>query len=604
MTDQQYVNFHTHSYGSLLDGLPSPKKYAETAAEMGFKALAITDHGNLYCWLDFYDECEKVGVKPILGLEAYGARKTRFDRDEEERAGPSTYEWEQRGPYHLTLAARNKVGYHNLIKLSSHSFDHEAYYVKPRIDHELLATYGEGLIIGSGCLSSEIQQALARGDYDHAYKTAGTYQEIAGKDHFYIEIQDHGIDEQARIKDDLLRLANQVKAPIIPTCDCHYAKAEDHHTHDVMLCIGTKALASDEKRFRFNGPNFHLKSYEEMAKLFPAEWLHNSLVMAERVDFKLERGNYYFPSYPDIPEGETVDSFLEKEVVAGLKRRFGEMLPADVIDRFEYEMRVIKETGFQEYFLVVADIVTWAKDQGIKVGVGRGSVAGSLVAYALRITEVDPLRWNLIFERFLVPGRVTAPDIDIDFDDRYRHKVYEYIKQRYGTSQVANIITFNTVGAKLAIKDAGRVMGYEHRVTDRISKLVPPAQFGFAPDFAKCMASNDFRTEYETNEDSRKIIDTAMGLEGLIRQPGIHAAGIVVTRGPVEDYVPTQRKPNKDGTPGPLVTQWDKDRVEECGILKMDCLSIRYLGVVDMALQQEKDRAKVEVAGVPERSNS
>jgi DNA polymerase-3 subunit alpha len=586
-----WTSFHNHTIYSTLDGHGSPEKYAERAREMGSPALAITDHGNVHGWLPFYDACKEAEIKPILGMEAYQARKTRHDTDAEELSGGSAEgEWGKTGPHHLTLLARNMQGYKNIIKLSSKAYL-EGYYGKPRIDFELLEEHGDGLIIGSGCLSSVVQQALMAGDYDSALKAADHMQQIVGRGNFFVELHDHGLEEQARTKDGLLRIAKALDAPLCPTGDCHYVNLDDHDHHDTMLAVGTGALKDQEKRFRFAGPEFYLKSYDEMLQRFEPEWLHNTLVIAESVDLELDFGEFYFPRYPDVPEGHTAESYLEELTWEGLKERYGEPLPKKVIDQAQHELGVVSRMGFPDYFLVVWDLVNWAKNNDIRVGFGRGSAAGSIVSYALRITNLDPLRFGLLFERFLVEGRKSMPDIDLDFDDRYRDRVIDYARSRYGADRVSHICTFNSIGAKQAIQDAGRVLGYEFGVRDRLSKMVPPPVLGVARTLQQALDSTQLRKAYAEDKDARRILDSAKGLEGLIRQPGIHPAGVVIAQGPVMDFVPVMRRPLRDGTPGPVVTQWEMYGVERNGLLKIDFLGLRNLGVLDMALKTEKERS-------------
>lgn len=570
----------------MLDGHAQPRLLAKRAAELGMTALTISDHGNIFGWQEFYEACLEFGIKPLLGTEAYQARKTRFDRDEEERSGKTNDELVQRGPYHLTIIARNLEGYQNLIKLSSRSFT-EGFYVKPRIDFELLEEHSSGLTVLSGCLNGIVQRALLRDDYDYALSSAAKLQDIVGRDHFFIEIQDHGIEEQARVKEDLLKIAKTIAAPIVPTGDCHYVRKEDAHSHDIMLCIQTGATIDQENRFKFHGPEFYVKSYDEMATLFPDEWLANTLTVAEQVDLKLEFGELHFPDFP-IPTQETTDQYLERNVWAGIKERYGDPIPDVVRERTEHELRVVRKMGFQSYFLVVSDIVNWAKSQGIRVGWGRGSAAGSILSYALRITNLEPLRFGLLFERFLVEGRKSMPDIDLDFDDRYRDKVIDYARNKYGSDRVAHIITFSGINTRSAIKDAGRVLGYEYSFMNKLVKLVPPPVLGVSKTLEETLRTPDMAAEYNSSADVKEIIDAAMGLEGVVRQTGIHAAGVVIAKQPLTDFIPVMRKPNKDGSDGPLVTQWSMDYIDKCGQLKIDFLGIRNLGVIDMCVEYIK----------------
>lgn len=569
----------------MLDGHGKVDAYAERAAELGMTALAQTDHGNIHGWLDFYDACKKVHIKPILGLEAYQARKSRFDRDEEERSGPAQNEWDQRGPYHLTVLASSETGYRNLIKLSSRAYT-EGFYVKPRIDHELISQNSDGLIILSGCLNGEVQQALLRGDYETALKHASTMQDIVGKDNYFIEIQDHGLSEQKRVKEQTLDIAKKIGAKVVVTGDCHYVNKSDAHFHDVMLCSGTKSFIDQENRFRFSGDEFYLKSYDEMASTFNNEWLDNTLLIAEMVNIDLKFDEFHFPEFPDVPANISVEDYLEELVWEGIKNRYGDPIPSEVIARTTHELGVVSRMGFPHYFLVVSDIVRWAKNNDIRVGWGRGSAAGSILSYALEITNLDPLRFGLLFERFLVEGRKSMPDIDLDFDDRHRDKVIEYVRSRYGNDHVAHICTFGTVGARSAIRDTARVLGYEYKIGDDIAKLVPPDVLGVSKSLNEALESPDMRKKYDSDPDAKIIIDTAKGIEGIHRQTGIHAAGVVISKKPLVEYIPIMQK----GENAPVVTQWDMNRVEQNGLLKIDFLGLRNLGVVDMAEKLINDR--------------
>lgn len=405
-------------------------------------------------------------------------------------------------------------------------------------------------------------------------------QEIVGKENYFIEIQNHGLDEQLKITNQLIEIANKIGARIVPTGDCHYVHKEDAHAHDIMLCVATNSNIHTENRFSFSGDNFYLKSYEEMAVTFSEEWLKNTLHVSEMVDLNLTFGELYFPNYP-IPANQDVNLYLETLVWDGLKRRYGNVLSQEIVDRAKHELRVVKEMGFPEYFLVVSDLVNWAKTNGIRVGWGRGSAAGSILSYALSITNLDPLKFGLLFERFLVEGRKSMPDIDLDFDDRYRDQVIQYAKDKYGDDRVANICTFNKTGAKQSIRDAARALGYDFATGDKVSKLVPPPVLGIAKSLDECMGVAEFKQEYNTNQESKKIIDTAFGLEGLVRQTGMHAAGVVISRGPLTDYLPVMQK----GVDSPLITQWDMGRVEQCGLLKIDFLGLRNLGVIDQCIK-------------------
>lgn len=405
-------------------------------------------------------------------------------------------------------------------------------------------------------------------------------QEIVGKENYFIEIQNHGLEEQIKISQQLIQIADHIGAKVIPTGDCHYVSKEDAHFHDVMLCVATNSNIHTENRFSFNGDNFYLKSYEEMAHVFDESWLKNTLIVSDMVDLNLNFGELYFPNY-SIPGNEDPNKFLERMIWSGLKKKYGDQLPEDVTQRANHELRVVKEMGFPEYFLVVSDLVNWAKDNNIRVGWGRGSAAGSILSYALGITNLDPLKFGLMFERFLVEGRKSMPDIDLDFDDRYRDKVIEYAKSKYGEDKVAHICTFNKTGARQSIRDAARALGYDFAMGDKVSKLVPPPVLGVSKTLSECMQVDEFVAEYKVSKESKHIIDTAFGLEGLVRQTGVHAAGVVISRGPLTDYVPVMQK----GVDNPVVTQWDMGRVEQCGLLKIDFLGLRNLGVIDHCIK-------------------
>lgn len=404
-------------------------------------------------------------------------------------------------------------------------------------------------------------------------------QDIVGKDNYFIEIQNHGLEEQIRITNDLIKIAKTIGARIVPTGDCHYVHQHDAESHDIMLCVATNSNIYTENRFSFSGDNFYLKSYDEMAQTFDEDWLKNTLIVSDMVDVNLNFGDLYFPNYP-IPNDLEVNTYLQSLVWGGLRKKYGENLSEEVVSRANHELRVVKEMGFPEYFLVVSDLVNWAKDNSIRVGWGRGSAAGSILSYALGITNLDPLKFGLLFERFLVEGRKSMPDIDLDFDDRYRDKVIEYAKNKYGSDRVAHICTFNKTGAKQSIRDAARALGYDFSTGDKVSKLVPPPVLGVSKNLDECMQVVEFKNEYSSNEDSKKIVDAAFGLEGLVRQTGVHAAGVVISRGPLTDYLPIMQK----GSDSPIVTQWDMGRVEQCGLLKIDFLGLRNLGVIDQCI--------------------
>lgn len=592
---KNWTNLHNHTVFSMLDGHGRIEQYLERAKSLGMSGIATTDHGNIHSWLDFYDAGKAVGVKPILGSEFYQARKTRFDRDEEERSGPSKNEWEQRGPYHLTILAKNNIGYHNIIKISSRAFT-EGYYVKPRLDHNLISEHSEGLIVLSGCLNGEVSQALLRNDYNAALKYAATMQSIVGKENYFIEIQNHGLGEQKKIIPDLIKIANTIGARIVPTGDCHYVHQHDAKAHDIMLCVATNSNINTPDRFSFSGDKFYLQSYQEMSQVFDEQWLENTMHVNEMVDLNLNLGEIHFPDFP-IPTNENPNQYFERLAWDGLKKKYGDPLPSNIIDRANHEIKVVKEMGFSEYFLVVSDLVKWAKDNSIRVGWGRGSAAGSVLSYAFDITNLDPIRFGLMFERFLVEGRKSMPDIDLDFDDRHRDRVIDYARTKYGEDRVAHICTFNRTGARQSLRDAARALGYDFISGDKIAKLVPAPILGISKNLSECMEVSEFKAEYNSNSDSKLIVDTAFGLEGLVRQTGIHAAGVVISKGPLTEYLPVMQK----GVDAPLVTQWDMGRVEQCGLLKIDFLGLRNLGVIDSCLKLiEKNRdEKLDIELIP-----
>lgn len=588
-----WTNLHQHTVYSMLDGYAKLEKLAMRAKHLGMTHLSITDHGNIHGWLKFYDACVKYGITPIFGEEFYQARKTRFDRDEEERAGPAKYEWQQRGPYHLTVLARNDIGYRNIIKMSSRAYL-EGFYVKPRMDHDLLAEHSEGVIVVSGCLNGELQQALMRDDFNYALKMAGEMQDIVGKENYYVEIQDHGLEEQRRVKEGTLEIARQLGAPVVATGDCHYVEKDDHYIHDLMLCIQTGATVSQEGRFKFAGPEFHLKSYEEMEERFDPEWLENTNRLAESVENNLSFDKLYFPDV-DLPEGETPDSHLEKISLAGLKERYGDPIPNEVMERAKHELGVVERMGFASYFLVVEDLVREAKSRGIRVGWGRGSAAGSILSYALKITGLDPLKFGLLFERFLVEGRNEPPDFDIDFDDRYRREMIDYAKEKHGIDKVCEVCTFSSNGARASLRDANRILEYPYANGDKLANLVPPPVLGVSKTLDECMELVEMQAAYKESEDNRRVIDAARGLEGIYRQTGVHAAAVLITQGPAMDHIPLMTKVDKESGERVVVSQWDKDDVERCGQLKIDFLGLRNLAVVDDCVEHIKNTQGIEL---------
>jgi len=473
--------------------------------------------------------------------------------------------------------------------MSSKSFL-EGYYVKPRLDHDLISQYSEGIIVLSGCLNSEVCQALLRNDYDFALQAAYKMQSIVGKENYFIEIQNHGISEQRKVSNKLVEIAKTIGAKIIPTNDCHYVHQHDARAHDVMLCVATNSTIHTENRFSFSGDNFYLKSYEDMELLFNEDWLKNTMSVCDMVDVNLKFGDIHFPKFP-VPTGESSVDYFEKLAWDGLKIKYGQQLPQNVIDRANHEIRVVKEMGFSEYFLVVSDLVRWAKINDIRVGWGRGSAAGSVLSYAFDITNLDPIKFGLLFERFLVEGRKSMPDIDLDFDDRHRDKVIDYARSKYGNDKVAHICTFNRTGARQSIRDAARALGYDFSGGDKVAKLVPAPVLGISKSLSECMEVADFKSLYNSDADAKQIVDAAFGLEGLVRQTGMHAAGVVISKGPLTDYLPIMQK----GVDNPIITQWDMGRVEQCGLLKIDFLGLRNLGVIDACVKSIKNTRGIDI---------
>ncbi len=596
-----FAHLHVHTEFSMLDGAARVNDVVARAAELGQPAVAVTDHGVLYGVVDFYREAKNVGVNPIIGIEAYLTPGSRFDR-------PPRSEDVR---YHMTLLAENQVGYQNLLSLASRAF-HEGYYYKPRMDKELLAEHSEGIIATSGCLGGEVAQLLApdasveegnvriERNYDAALAAAGEYQDIFGKENFFIEIQDHGIDAQHRIMDDLRSISSATGAPLLAANDAHYTFADEAEAHDVLLCIQTGATRDEPGRFKFNGQGFYLKSAEEMRTLFPSERFpgacDNTLWIAERANVNLDFGNILLPTFP-VPEGSTEASFLRDLVMEGARARYGDHLSEEVLERINYELSVIEEMGFPAYFLIVWDLIRYANEQRIRVGPGRGSAAGSIVAYSLRITGLDPLEYGLIFERFLNPGRREMPDIDMDFDERYRGDMIRYCAERYGSDHVAQIITFSTIKGRQAVRDAARVLGFPYGVGDRVAKAMPPAILGVDATLDQCLveplpeddattkdhftAAAGLRDLLASDPDAQQVVETARGLEGLRRQDSIHAAAVVISPVPLPEIVPIQRK----GEDGEVVTQYEMHAVEALGLLKMDFLGLRNLSTIERALE-------------------
>ena len=616
---RSFVHLHTHTEFSMLDGAARIPDAVAAAVNDGQPALGITDHGNMYGVLDFYKGCNQHGIKPIIGTEAYMALESREERPArrgrklddsggDTDSGTKLY-------YHLTLLAENNAGYSNLLKLASRAFL-EGYYYKHRMDWDLFAEHNEGLIATTGCLGSVVQQSLLKGDYQGALDRAARLQDIFGRDNLFVELQDHDIPAQKRCNPQLLEIAQTLKAPLLATNDCHYTHQHDAISHDALLCVQTGSQMSDPDRFKFHGDQHYLKSAREMRSLFSElpESCDNTLWIAERADVNIEFGNVYLPDFPLPPEFETDDDYLRHLAFEGAKKRWGNRLSDEIVDRLGYELRVISDMDFSAYFLITWDLIRHARDNNIRVGPGRGSAAGCAVAYCLQITDLDPIKYDLLFERFLNPGRKSMPDIDMDFDDRYRDEMIRYTAETYGREHVAQIITFSTIKARAAVRDAARVLGYPYAVGDKVAKAMPPLVMGRDTPLWACFdqndqyvdgfkAASDLRQMYDSDPDVKRVVDVAKGLEGLRRQDSIHAAAVVITRDPLTEYLPIQRKPESGVAPedAPVVTQFEMNGVEELGLLKMDFLGLRTLSIIDEALRliETSTGTAVDIDAIP-----
>ena len=573
-----FVHLHTHTSYSLLDGSGRIPEMIRRAKDLGMDAMAITDHGVMYGVIDFYKEAKAQGIKPILGSEIYLTAGSRFDRENVRNA--DRY-------YHLVLLAENNQGYQNLMKIVSAGFV-DGFYYKPRVDFDILRKYHEGIIALSACLAGEIARDLTRDLYDEAKKAARRYEEIFGKDHFYLEIQDHGYPDQKKVIAGVLRLHEETGIPMVATNDIHYTFPEDAEAHDILLCLQTGKKLSDEDRMRYPGGQFYIKSEEEMRKLFPfaEEVCDNTAKIAERCNVEIEFGHYHLPKY-EVPEGYTSESYLRKLCEDGLKARYGTESERHR-GRLEYELHTITTMGFVDYFLIVWDYVHYAKTHDVSVGPGRGSAAGSIVAYCIGITDIDPIRYDLIFERFLNPERVTMPDIDVDFEDSGRQKVIDYVTEKYGHDQVTQIITFGTLAAKGVVRDVGRVMDLPYAKCDRIAKLIPNDLKITLEQALK--SSPDLKKQFDEDPETHRLITMAERLEGLPRHTSKHAAGIVISGAPVVNFVPLSR-----GTDGAVTTEFTMTTIEELGLLKMDFLGLKTLTVIKDAERFIKDNYGIVV---------
>ena len=598
---KSFVHLHAHTEYSMLDGAAKIVDYLKKVNELNQPAAAITDHGNLYGAMEFVQKANDLGIKPIIGYEAYITPGSRFDRPDREN----------NKRYHLTLLAENNIGYQNLVELVSKAYT-EGYYYKPRIDYELLDQHHDGLIALSGCLGGELAQHLApdgsveegntsnERSFEKALDIAKKYQSIFGKENYFIEIHNHGIKQQLDILDDLVEIAELIDAPLVAANDSHYVEENGAEAHDALLCVQTNRTLDDESRFRFDGSGYYVKSAEEMRKLFPEDKYpgacDNTLAIADRVNYEFNFDNSYLPDFPIDDKNVSPEELLKIKVYEGGERKYG-TLTSEITERIDYELDVINSMGFASYFLIVGDLIEFSKKRNIRTGAGRGSAAGSIVSYCLGITGIEPLEYGLIFERFLNKGRKSLPDIDMDFDERYRNDVIQYAIEKYGQDRVAHIVTFATIKAKQSIRDAARVLGLPFSSGDRVAKLMPPMILGNTATISECLsldeentsgyskefysASEELRKQYKNDEEAKQIIDIALGLEGLRRQDGIHAAAIVISPDTITKFLPIQQK----GSNAEIVTQYEMHTVEQLGLLKMDFLGLRNLSIVDRTLE-------------------
>ena len=600
-SNDSFVHLHVHSEYSMLDGAARVKPLIEEAATQGMPAIAITDHGNMFGAYEFWHAATVAGLKPIIGTEAYITPGTaRQDRTRVRWGNGGEDDVSGSGAYtHMTMLSTDNEGMHNLFRLSSLA-SVEGFYFKPRMDRELLSRYSGGIIATTGCAGGEIQTRLRLGQYEQARQSAGELRDIFGAENFFCEVMDHGIDVERRVMSDLLRLAKDMDLPLLATNDLHYTHAHDAGAHAALLCVQSASTLDDPNRFRFGSDEFYLKTSAQMRGLFAdhPEACDNTLLIAERCEVSFEKRDL-MPRFP-VPEGETEASWFEKEVATGLARRFPDGPSDKHVAQAQYEVDVIKQMGFPGYFLVVADFITWAKQQGIRVGPGRGSAAGSMASYAMGITELDPLRHGLLFERFLNPERVSMPDVDVDFDDRRRPEVIRYVTEKYGDDRVAQIVTYGTIKAKQALKDSARVLGMPYSVGEKLTKAMPPAIMGkdiSLGDIVDRKADRyreaaDFRAILETDADAAKVFDTARGIENLKRQWGVHAAGVIMSAEPLIDVLPIMKREDD----GAIITQFDQPPLENLGLLKIDFLGLRNLTVIEDALQSIKANTGVELA--------
>ena len=572
-----FVHLHVHSEYSLLDGMCRVSELPKRAKELGMKAIAITDHGVMYGVVSFYEACVKEGIKPIIGCEVYVAPRSRYEK---EGGKDDKY-------FHLTLLVKNKKGYENLIKLVSHSFI-DGYYYKPRIDHELLEKYNEGLIALSGCLAGEVNQAILNGNLEEAEKIALWHKNLF-KDDYYLEIQNNGVPSQVQVNQQLVAMSKKLNIPLVATNDAHYLRKEDSYNHEILLCIQTGKKIYDEDRFKFQTNEFYIKSSEEMADYFSnvPEAIENTVKIADKCDFEFEFGNTILPNY-DVPkEYKTHLDYFEKLCNDGLIERYGKNPSDEIKKRLEYEISIIDKMGYVDYFLIVWDYIHYAKSNGIPVGPGRGSGAGSIAAYAIGITDIDPIKYNLLFERFLNPERISMPDFDVDFSDERRQEVIDYVSKKYGRDHVSQIITFGTMSARSVIRDVGRVLDIPYGEVDKLAKMIPMEIHITIADAIN--QNRELKQLYESNDSIHQIIDIAQKLEGMPRNASTHACGVVITKEAVDNYVPLAVNDNN------IVAQYTMTKLEELGLLKMDFLGLRTLSVIDNCIELIKRNTGKEI---------
>ena len=572
-----FTHLHVHTEYSLLDGAARIKDLVARAKELGMESIAITDHGAMFGVIDFYKECKKQGIKPIIGCEVYTAARKMTDKE------PDKDKYQG----HLVLLAKNETGYKNLIKIVSQGYI-KGYYYKPRIDKDVLRSHSEGIIALSACLAGNVQNKLLRGDYEGAKAEAEELLDIFGEGNFFIEIQDQGLEEEVMIKPQLINIARELNVKMVATNDVHYVRKEDAKAHDVLLAIQTATSINDENRMRFPNDEFYLKSEDEMRKVFAylPEAIDNTQIVADACNVEFEFGQYHLPEFI-APEGKENREYLIELCRKGLVERYGSNLDSELEERLNYELNTIESMGYVEYFLIVWDFINYAKENGIMVGPGRGSAAGSLVAYCLKITDIDPIKYNLIFERFLNPERVSMPDIDIDFCYERRPEVIDYVTRKYGEEKVCQIITFGTMKAKQAVRDVGRALDVSYAETDMIAKAIP---FDLGMTIDKALETNpELKVMYEENPKSREVLDMARAVEGMPRHASTHAAGVVISKAPIDEYVPLYLSDK-----GPA-TQFTMTTIEELGLLKMDFLGLRNLTVIRDALELIKQNHGVTI---------